>query len=145
MLSSLDLLPLMLVAAGGKLPTNHRSMDATLIQSLLARPRLPTMPCIGSGMKECDNQWRAMREQQFKLVRAADDKPWELYDLLADIDEQNNLAPKRPELVKTLAKKFANWHQAAEKEGIATGRAQNHRLIAQWRDREAIQPQSPPL
>jgi hypothetical protein len=46
-------------------------------------------------------------------------KPWELYDLSADIGEQNNLATERSELVRALAKKFADWREAAEKVGTA--------------------------
>ena len=49
----------------------------------------------------------------YKLVRPADDRAWELYDLRADVGEKKDLAAHRPELVEELAKDFSEWHEAA--------------------------------
>lgn len=53
---------------------------------------------------------RAVRRGDWKLV-AAKDEPWSLYDLTTDRAEQNDLATKHPELVKTLA---ALWQRQAD-------------------------------
>ena len=53
---------------------------------------------------------RAVRVGDMKLVSFRG-SPWELYDLSKDRTELNNLAPSKPELVKTLSNK---WHRWAE-------------------------------
>ena len=47
----------------------------------------------------------AVRQENWKLVRTANDQPWQLYDLARDIGEQTDIASKHPEVVKKLAAK----------------------------------------
>jgi hypothetical protein len=49
---------------------------------------------------------QAIRVGDMKLVRGAATKPWELYDLAADMGERNDLAKQRPEVVKQLEQKI---------------------------------------
>ena len=109
MLSSLDLLPLVLAATGGELPPD-RILDGRDPTETLTRdapsPHEALFWVWNQGRKY---QWNAVREGRFKIVRSADLEPWELYDLASDAGEQNNLAPQHPELVKDLAEKFAIW------------------------------------
>jgi len=56
-----------------------------------------------------NQQWQAMREGTYKLLRSAADAPWELYDLAQDIGEQRDLAASRPATVKELAQHFDQW------------------------------------
>jgi arylsulfatase len=51
----------------------------------------------------------ALRAGQYKLVRASDEDPWQLYDLASDMAEQHDLAATHPEIVQTLAERFARW------------------------------------
>ncbi len=51
----------------------------------------------------------AVRDGQWKLIRWHEDKPIELYNLKDDIGEKNNLAEKRPEIVKKLTKMLDVW------------------------------------
>lgn len=51
---------------------------------------------------------RAVRHGDMKLVSFRN-SPWELYDLLKDRTELNNLAVDRPELVKVLRDKWFTW------------------------------------
>jgi arylsulfatase A-like enzyme len=65
------------------------------------------------------------RTPQYKLIRALEPdfhyKPAvELYDLIADPKESNNIAKKEPELVKTLSDRMDKWIKKREKE---TGRS----------------------
>lgn len=51
----------------------------------------------------------------WKLVRANGKQPWELFNLLQDPFEQNDLSARYPDRVKTLEKK---WNQWAEKQQV---------------------------
>jgi arylsulfatase A-like enzyme len=52
-------------------------------------------------------QW-AIRQGNYKLLKTADSQP-RLYDLAADIGEQNDLAADKPELVSQLEQDYASW------------------------------------
>jgi arylsulfatase A-like enzyme len=56
----------------------------------------------------------AVRHGQWKLVWDTAAKPvkWELYDLVADRTELNDLAAAKPELVKELSEAYAKWANA---------------------------------
>ncbi len=53
---------------------------------------------------------RGLRDGDWKLVSFRS-QPWELYDIAKDRTEQNNLAAKHPERVKTMA---TTWHEMAK-------------------------------
>src|SRR5215210_3403475 len=100
-----------------RLIANFRLDGRDLTKALAGEAKSPHEALYWIWNEGARNQWSAMRHRQFKLVRPTDAKPWELYDLRADIGEQNNFAAERPELVRALAKKFADWREAAEKDG----------------------------
>ncbi|MCB9936911.1 MAG: arylsulfatase [Planctomycetaceae bacterium] len=56
---------------------------------------------------------RAIRDGKWKLV-AKENKPWELYDMVADRTELIDLAETKPELVATLAAEWDAWAERAE-------------------------------
>lgn len=51
----------------------------------------------------------AIREGRYKLILRYDDDSVELYDLEADIGEENDLAKQRPEMTKRLRTKLQDW------------------------------------
>jgi arylsulfatase A-like enzyme len=53
---------------------------------------------------------QALRQGNWKILRQDARKPWQLYDLSNDLGEKNNLAEKRPDLVKKLAKLAGSAH-----------------------------------
>lgn len=57
----------------------------------------------------------AVREGEWKLVRAGQQQPWELYDVAADRIEQCDRAADRPEVVARLA---AAWQRWADRCGV---------------------------
>jgi arylsulfatase A-like enzyme len=103
-LSNLDVLPLCLRAAGLPAPT-ERVMDG--------HDPLPTL----NG--EAGSPYRyfvsyltgaaALREGRFKIVRPSASAPWELYDLVANPIESNNLAARRPDELKRLVALYTAW------------------------------------
>ncbi|WP_371196241.1 sulfatase [Glaciecola sp. SC05] len=51
----------------------------------------------------------AMRSGNWKLLHYFENNEYELYDLSADLGETNNLADKRPSILKDLSAKLDNW------------------------------------
>jgi arylsulfatase A-like enzyme len=57
---------------------------------------------------------RAVRRGDWKLVRAGQSVGWELYNLVEDISEQNDLAARRPDLVRDLSALWEAWNSELE-------------------------------
>jgi arylsulfatase A-like enzyme len=53
----------------------------------------------------------ALRAGDWKIVRTRPDEPWQLFDLSRDVGEEHNLAEKKPEVLKRLAREFARWQE----------------------------------
>lgn len=109
MLSSLDIVPLAVTVAGGTLP-NDRVLDGCdplpALQGTAASPHQALHWIWNQGRKE---QWRGMREGDYKLVRSTDTGPWQLFDLSHDVGEQTDLAASRPEKLQELVQHFDQW------------------------------------
>jgi arylsulfatase A-like enzyme len=56
----------------------------------------------------------AIRDGDWKLLRFPD-RPTELYNIVEDASEQNNLAAEHPEIVKTLYGKLFTWELELER------------------------------
>ncbi|WP_372845910.1 sulfatase [Pontiella sp.] len=56
----------------------------------------------------------AWTTQRFKLYSKNGGKNWELYDLLADPSEKNNVAAEHPEQVAEMAKQLAAWRASCK-------------------------------
>jgi arylsulfatase A-like enzyme len=114
MLASLDVLPLMLAAAGGR-PPGDRVLDGRdPVPALAGEAKSPHEALHWVWNQGKKQQWRGLREGKWKLVRRADNEPWELYDLGADIGETHNLAKAEPELVSSFSARFARWHESVK-------------------------------
>ena len=109
MLSSLDIVPLAVAVAGGKLP-DGRVFDGCnplpALQGQAASPHAALHWIWNQGRKE---QWRGMREGDYKLLRSTDSGPWQLFNLSNDIGEQSNLAARQPDKLKELVQHFDQW------------------------------------
>ncbi|MDP6719019.1 MAG: hypothetical protein QGF59_10235 [Pirellulaceae bacterium] len=62
---------------------------------------------------------QAWTENRYKIVRTIKAKKnpsskWELYDLLDDPFEDNNLAAMHPQIVQRMANNFAKWAESAQ-------------------------------
>lgn len=109
---SLDFFPTIIGLAGGKVESDWKLDGVDL------------MPRLSGQMEKLSPRplfWRsggergpiAIRDGNWKYIHrrnAKDAKP-ELYDLSADIAETNDLASTRPEVVKTLEQKLAEWEK----------------------------------
>ena len=105
--STLDLLPTMVAAAGGK-PPDHRPTDGVnLIPHLSGKEHSSPHEALF---------WRigdryAVRAGQWKLVRRRRIAQPALYDLSTDPAEALNLAIERPDVVDALLDSYSRWEQ----------------------------------
>ncbi|VGO13169.1 hypothetical protein PDESU_01723 [Pontiella desulfatans] len=56
----------------------------------------------------------AWNTQQYKLYSQNGGKTWELYDLLEDSSEKNDIASFHPEKVAELSKQLAAWRASCK-------------------------------
>ncbi|MDF7824190.1 sulfatase-like hydrolase/transferase [Pontiellaceae bacterium B12227] len=109
-LSSLDLLPTFVNAAGG---------DALKIEGLDGVDMLPYLSGENPDRPHQTLYWKkesrgTIRDGDWKLMRFPD-RPAELYNIEEDPSEQNNLAAQQPERVKALYKKLFAWECGLER------------------------------
>jgi arylsulfatase B len=102
--SSLDIFPTAIAAAGAKLPAD-RSIDGVDL--------LPFVTGAASEQPHESLFWRqgpnwAVRHGDWKLIHAAGQN-W-LYELSADIGEQYNIAEQNAEIINRLTKAFETWN-----------------------------------
>ncbi|MEI6239220.1 MAG: sulfatase-like hydrolase/transferase [Planctomycetia bacterium] len=103
--SSLDIVPTALAAAGIPVPTDT---DGASLLPFLAADRNDAAP--HSALFWRFGGWKAVRQGDLKLLKAQG-KPDELYDLATDVAESRNLAAERPEDVARLNKSLTEWER----------------------------------
>ena len=116
LISSLDVLPTAIAAAGGDIDPGWKLDGVDL---------LPYFEGDKSGSPHDSLYWRfgtqwAIRSGTWKLLQAREGKggtiqiakqgPVRLYDLASDIAEENDLAAKRPEKVDELRRRWESWN-----------------------------------
>ncbi|MDP6722345.1 MAG: sulfatase-like hydrolase/transferase, partial [Pirellulaceae bacterium] len=109
-----DYFPTALDAAGIPLPTD-RAYDGISLLPMIEGHETKRLNAIGFH----SNGMEAWTETRYKIVRTIKAKrnpssKWELYDLLADPFEENDLASTHPEIVERLANDFLAWAKSAE-------------------------------
>ncbi|MEX2169144.1 MAG: sulfatase-like hydrolase/transferase [Pirellulales bacterium] len=99
-----DILPMILSAAGVPAPKERvfDGIDPTAV--LAGRTPAPDRTLFW----EYESQ-AAVRHGRFKLMRPVRDKPFELYDVVADPGELRNIAAKHPDVVTRLTAAYQNW------------------------------------
>jgi arylsulfatase A-like enzyme len=102
-----------LAVAGGRLPADRVFDGCDPTATLAGEAPSPHKALHWVWPQGRRQQWRAMREGHFKIVRRADNEPWQLYDLSADIGETNDLAKERPEQLQAVVAKFEQWRASA--------------------------------
>ena len=108
----IDIAPTLLSLAGGQWPLTWNG------QKVPPSPgkNLTTLFVKDGGVTRdflwwCHENNRAIRVNDWKLVAAGKDSPWELYDLAHDRGEMNNLAGKMPDKVNELSQL---WQQKTD-------------------------------
>jgi len=138
--SSIDIVPTMLSAAGVEVPDYMPGMD--LMASLKSGEASPRGQVLGEGFAHdvanvekpedsllyrwiVKDQWKLLLTYDGEVNRYAsshlrEEKRPQLYDLLADPHENENLASKNPEIVKELAKEISDWWPVTERKVLET-------------------------
>lgn len=120
---TLDLLPTAIAAAGGTVP-NAWQLDGMNLLPLLtgqvaSLPRTNLFWRIetdGINNEEGSRDGtRAIRSDNWKLIKPGARLTWELYDLSSDISETNNLADAHPEVVQRLIAEYDSWSAQLQK------------------------------
>ena len=133
--SSIDLVPTMLKAAGAKVPDNLPGLD--LMPSIKSDTRLDRKAIYGESfahdIDDLDNpqatllyrwtisgKWKLLltydgKVNRYNPVHAREEKRPQLFDLLADPHETKNLAGDNPKVVAKLAGNIADWWPVSER------------------------------
>ncbi|MCL4203949.1 MAG: sulfatase-like hydrolase/transferase [Pirellulaceae bacterium] len=109
MLSSLDIVPLAMSVAGGTLPGDRVFDGRDPLPALQGKSPSPHDALHWIWNQGRNEQWRGMREGDFKLLRASDRGSWQLFDLSQDIGEQTDLAASHPQKLQELVRHFGQW------------------------------------
>jgi len=113
-LISLDILPMLLAGAGAEAPPELDGRDPT---DVLAGTT-------GFGDRSLYWSYRgysAVRSGRHKLLRAAPDDPFQLFDVRADIAETTDLAAQKPDIVDRLKAQFGAWLRQVGGEAVSGG------------------------
>jgi arylsulfatase A-like enzyme len=102
--SSLDILPTAVMAAGGSLAGDHPLDGVDLVPYLTGHNSKPPHDAL---YWRFGAQW-AIRKGDFKLVHPPQSDA-QLFNLAQDIGEQHDLAGEKPELVQELEKAWKEW------------------------------------
>jgi len=102
--TSLDIFPTAVAAAGGVLPAKKTMDGVDLLPFLKGTKKSPPHGALYWRL----GRRRAVRQGKWKVVQRGA-RPAELYDLSADVGEQQDLSAQKPHKVKELSAALARW------------------------------------
>jgi arylsulfatase A-like enzyme len=122
-IAAVDFVPTLATICGAKLPKDYAPDGEDMTKAVLGETPPRTRPLFWEyGRNDTsfaypkDPKHRspnvAVRDGQWKLLANADGKGVELYDLLADANEEKNLAADHPEVAKRLTELALTWRKA---------------------------------
>lgn len=116
--TSLDVFPTAVAAAGGTLPEDRTSDGRDMLPVLMKDGEGPLHQTLFWHSQSVDSDRWAVRHGDWKLVSGE-----ELYDLKEDIGESKDLAAEKPEIVKKLQGLFDEWSSSVQADARAVSAA----------------------
>ena len=114
-LSGVDMLPTLLAAANIPLPDGYQPDGVNALPALLGERFTRTKPLFwqwrGTHAKDANWPELAMRDGAWGLLTTEDGGRVELYDLVKDRPQQNNLATDQPQQVASMIKALQAWKE----------------------------------
>ena len=114
--STLDILPTAIGATGNIIPAAWQLDGVNLMPWLLGQASAPSRPLFWrmetDGVPpagDAQDGLRAMRQDQWKLVKTGVSHSWELYNLNTDPSESNNVANTNALLVQQMVAAYDEW------------------------------------
>jgi arylsulfatase len=125
MLHLMDFMPTLVDLADARYPASYQGNEVTPMQGLSFADALTS----GAPSGASPDRWlfwefqghRAARHDDWKIVNDQTTGPWQLYDMVTDRTELNDLAAQHPVLVTQMAAAWESWKQRV---GVVTW---NHR------------------
>ena len=115
--STLDILPTAIAAAGSSVPDWWQLDGFNLLPYASGQTNVSPrtshfwrIETSGSLNDDVKDGVRALRSENWKLVKQGINEPWELYDLSQDLSETNNLATARPDKLQELLTAYNAWN-----------------------------------
>ena len=109
----IDLMPTIVEVTGASYPREFNGQTIQPMEGVSLRPALAGRPLRRTQPVFWEHEGnRAVRSGKWKLVSTYPDD-WELYDMIADRVERNNLAARHPGIVRTLAAQWIAWAERA--------------------------------
>jgi len=101
---SLDVLPLILRAAGAKMPSDRVFDGKDPLSTLQGHSGSPhELLCWRYG------KYSGLRQGDWKLVQEKPGAEWQLFNLKSDLGETANLASSQPDIHRRLVRRFEDW------------------------------------
>ncbi len=117
LVSTLDILPTAIAAAGGTLPAAWQIDGVNLLPYASGQTTNSPHSSLfwrietdGIGDDDVKDGIRAMRQGDWKLVKPALQSTWELYHLASDIGEATNLAAAFPGIMQQMVASYDAWN-----------------------------------
>lgn len=104
-----DYLPTVLDVLGERYPADH-PLDGTSLFPVIKNPALKRTSPIGFQSKE----QVAWHQDGYKLIRQNKKSPWELYHLVSDVGETEDLAQSKPERVRQMSDAAMKWVESCK-------------------------------
>ncbi len=111
----IDIMPTLINVAGAEYPDEFNG------QKIIPMEGTSLLPVMNGARVDRGKplfwQWshgKAVRQGKWKIVAHGDNASWELYDMLADPTETNNLARIHPDIVDEMDQQFSSWQKENE-------------------------------
>jgi arylsulfatase len=118
----IDIMPTCVDVAGAKYPADFKGHKILPMEGRSLVPAFADHPIQRDALYWEHEGNAAIREGDWKLVRAGRNGPWELYDMKADRTELHDLAATEPDRAHALAEKWDAWAVRAQVKPYPNGK-----------------------